>query len=634
MKKGFTLAELLGVIVIIGLLLLLIIPLIINGAKNRQKDVEQTQNEIIYESVGEFLDLDKENYPNVPGNIYCISIKQLKEAGKLVDPVKNIVEEKEFSDNYTIKVTITKEGTRKFEISDEKCEPYKSDKIEFLIEPSNSKWSKEKEVTILFPESQGECGTTATCTYIKDNGEVQTITTKNSVKVKYDENGTIQANMIGKSEIEKKQKVEKIDRENPIIIKIQEGYWNDKAEAQVNITMKDNHSGVTGYCILTEDEFKEHGNQKPEYNDKCFRNFRLPSYGGTGTASEYLPAGDKGTTYYFFVKDRVGNVSDYSDGNDKTWWRVEDNVPPTCTITTSGPKKNTSDWFTGDVKVNINVKDDHSGIFQYDLTKSPNPTYSRYCGRTENDCGAQYKQAKNWNYSITHNYDTTSQPYYGYVKDRAHNINKCTLATPVKRDTVLPICSTSKANLNTPDGVTVYIGCDDRSPSNQTSPVSGVATCPQTQYGVKSSSTYSVIDAAGNSNTCSVSVTATQQWWRQTCGGYNRCKHSSCGPATCTSGCCGYNQGSCTSWCCLNGGSTMCSSSPPVGGYCPGSTNPAYCASYGQGSPKECTSSSCCGYRSCVTSGCGCDHYNDEGWVYDYCNNVDCKSTVSRYLYS
>ena len=69
MNKGFTLAELLGVIVVISLLLLLIIPAIINGVSSREDDVELIQNEIIFEAVSQYLDRDKETYSNVSGNI-------------------------------------------------------------------------------------------------------------------------------------------------------------------------------------------------------------------------------------------------------------------------------------------------------------------------------------------------------------------------------------------------------------------------------------------------------------------------------------------------------------------------------------------------------------------------------------
>jgi len=251
-KKGFTLAELLGVIVIIGLLLLLIIPLIINGTKNRENEVGEIQNEIIYEAVSEYMDLDKEKYPSIPGSIYCITIKELKEAGKLTDEVKNIIKDEEYEDDYTIEVKITKDGTRKYSISEGECKPYKSEKIEFLIEPSNSKWSKTKTVTIFYPESQGECGTTATCTYKKDNGETQTVTSGNSIQVKFDKNGTIYANMEGKSEIEKTQKVEKIDIENPYIVKLElVTPWTMDYKQQINITLTDAHSGVTHYMWTT-----------------------------------------------------------------------------------------------------------------------------------------------------------------------------------------------------------------------------------------------------------------------------------------------------------------------------------------------------------------------------------------------
>ena len=111
-RNGFTLAELLGVIVIIGLLLLLIIPLIINGVKNRENEVSEMQNQIIFEAVGEYMDADKEKYPNHPGNVYCITIKELKETGKLTEDVKNIVEGKDYDDNYTIEVRISNNGVR------------------------------------------------------------------------------------------------------------------------------------------------------------------------------------------------------------------------------------------------------------------------------------------------------------------------------------------------------------------------------------------------------------------------------------------------------------------------------------------------------------------------------------------
>jgi len=585
-KKGFTLAELLGVIVIIGLLLLLIIPLIINGTKNRENEVGEIQNEIIYEAVSEYMDLDKEKYPSIPGSIYCITIKELKEAGKLTDEVKNIIKDEEYADDYTIEVKITKDGTRKYSISEGECKPYKSEKIEFLIEPSNSKWSRDKVVTIFYPESQGECGTTATCTYKKDNGETQTVTSGNSIQVKFDKNGTIYANMEGKSEIEKTQKVEKIDIENPYIVKLElVTPWTMDYKQQINITLTDAHSGVGGYCILTEQQFKssKYNSKKPKADDTCFKKVRFPAYGGIGTVTEFL----KQDKYYIFVRDRVGNVGGYNPdnpndpNNKKATFEVKDTTPPTCTVTAHGPLGNNG-WYVGNTPVKVNPSDDYSGVRTWDLTLSSNPTYNNVT-------------------QIVQTEDTLGITYYGYVEDRAGNKNRCSLS--IKKDATPPTCSTSKSNLNTTQGVTVGIGCNDNSPS------SGI-NCPSTQYGVKASTTYTVSDGAGNTNTCSVSVTATKQYYRQTCGRYATCTSSSC---------CGENK-TCDMWCCIQvSGPDDCKPFYTQNTVCDGGM---WCRSYST-SPKTCQSSCC-----------GCGSWNNYGWVGSYCNSVDCRVTNTRYLYS
>jgi len=402
-KKGFTLAELLGVIVIIGLLLLLIIPLIINGVKSKEDDVEQTQNNIIFDAVDEYLDLDKDKYPNIPGNIYCITLNELIESGKLVDPVKKIVEDGNIDPNYTIEIIISKDGVREYSVSEGECKSYTSKNIEMVIDPSNSKWSRDKEVTIYYPE---ECGEEYTCTYKKDNGETQTVTSGKIATVNFDKNGTIYANMKGKSEIEKKQKVEKIDIENPKIEKVNPVKpWTMNYTQQINIILTDAHSGVGGYCI-------KQNTTKPDKNDSCFKTVNFPAYGGTGTVTVLLPKGK----YYIFVKDRVGNVSNYDPNNKNLTFEVKDEVKPKCTVTS--PNNTVNGWFNKNFTVKVNTSDDYSGVRAWDLTLSPNPTYNNVT-------------------SLTHTKDTSGTTYYGYVEDRAGNKNKC--YGTFKKDTAGPI---------------------------------------------------------------------------------------------------------------------------------------------------------------------------------------------------
>lgn len=87
-NKAFTLAEILGVIVIIGLLLIIIGPMIINRIKNNEKETEELGNKIIYTAVEQYINENNYKYPK--GKSYCIKISDLVQKGKLTSPVVNI----------------------------------------------------------------------------------------------------------------------------------------------------------------------------------------------------------------------------------------------------------------------------------------------------------------------------------------------------------------------------------------------------------------------------------------------------------------------------------------------------------------------------------------------------------------
>ncbi len=344
-RNGFTLAELLGVIVIIGLLLLLIIPLIINGVKNRENEVSEMQNQIIFEAVGEYMDADKEKYPNHPGNVYCITIKELKETGKLTEDVKNIVEGKDYDDNYTIEVRISNNGVRKYSANKENCANYKDKEIRIIVSPSNEKWSTKKTATISYPD----LGEGYTYQYKIDDGNWIT-TNKDGITLDFDKDAKIEAKMTGPSDVTKKGKIEKIDTVNPIIKSVKKGSWvytNNEAKQQISIELTDAHSGVGGYCIKTN-------TTKPDKNDSCFKTVRFPAYGGTGTVNVELPLG----TYYIFAKDRVGNVSDYDPNNKNLTFKVEDTIPPTISLS----QNTNTTWTNAGREITLTIEDKESGL--------------------------------------------------------------------------------------------------------------------------------------------------------------------------------------------------------------------------------------------------------------------------------
>jgi len=154
MKKGFTLAELLGVIVIIGLLLLLLIPLIINGIKSRQDDVKYIQDDIMEEIAGQYMDLDKEKYPGFAGDIYCISFKELSDAGLLDNVLGSLGDDDSYDINKTaIQVNVLDGGKKTYEVTNtNECSNKQSQNIIITVTPPNNKWALSKTVTIKYPD--------------------------------------------------------------------------------------------------------------------------------------------------------------------------------------------------------------------------------------------------------------------------------------------------------------------------------------------------------------------------------------------------------------------------------------------------------------------------------------------------
>ncbi len=150
-------------------------------------------------------------------------------------------------------------------------------------------------------------------------------------------------------------------------------------------------------------------------------------------------------------------------------------------------------------------------------------------------------------------------------------------------DRTNPWCSTSKSNLNTPDGVTVSMSCGDGE--------SGVV-CPCTvnaftatciaDAGLKGSKTYGISDGAGNGGACSVTVTAVSQKSTRTCTGWKSCNsysHGTCGgEAYCTNLVTGYNANPLCYACGLQSNCCDCDYKPTYG--CWGTSSACGCKTY------------------------------------------------------
>ncbi len=87
MKKGFTLVELICVVVILTLLFILAIPSISNLISNEEENISSNMEDIIKNAAA--LYVSDYNYLKNDGSVYCIEINELINNNYLSNPLKD-----------------------------------------------------------------------------------------------------------------------------------------------------------------------------------------------------------------------------------------------------------------------------------------------------------------------------------------------------------------------------------------------------------------------------------------------------------------------------------------------------------------------------------------------------------------
>lgn len=106
MKKGFTLVELLAVIIILGLLTIIAIPSIVGILNNEKENISDSMKNIIINASSLYIEDNSGVYPKVNNNVYCIKLESLVNDNRLSNPLKDPVTNKEIDLNKYIKVSI------------------------------------------------------------------------------------------------------------------------------------------------------------------------------------------------------------------------------------------------------------------------------------------------------------------------------------------------------------------------------------------------------------------------------------------------------------------------------------------------------------------------------------------------
>ena len=117
-KRGFTLIEMIAVILIMALLTLIILPTIINQIRSQKQNISDTAMQLLSSATELYLSEKSDEYLMYYGETYCISLETLVNEGKLKSPVKDLSTGKEIPLNQIVKIDVNEYGEGEYTIVD------------------------------------------------------------------------------------------------------------------------------------------------------------------------------------------------------------------------------------------------------------------------------------------------------------------------------------------------------------------------------------------------------------------------------------------------------------------------------------------------------------------------------------
>lgn len=92
MKKGFTLVELLAIVILLGIILVLIYPNIVNLFEEKTGDIEESKLIAIYDAAEQYIDSNINEYPKTVGETYCFKVDFLDTENLISLEVENYLD--------------------------------------------------------------------------------------------------------------------------------------------------------------------------------------------------------------------------------------------------------------------------------------------------------------------------------------------------------------------------------------------------------------------------------------------------------------------------------------------------------------------------------------------------------------
>ena len=104
--RGFTLVELIGVVVILGLIALVALPPILNSVRKTKGNISDASQKILYSATEVYVSENINSYPRTDGNVYCITIGSLVSNNLLPTKVYDAVTGEEIGQDNIVEVTV------------------------------------------------------------------------------------------------------------------------------------------------------------------------------------------------------------------------------------------------------------------------------------------------------------------------------------------------------------------------------------------------------------------------------------------------------------------------------------------------------------------------------------------------
>ena len=156
-RNGFTLVELLAVIVVIALISLLAMPPLVNQLSKTKEDSKNAGFELIYLAASQYLEdnknLNRELCSNINScspDVYCVTLGSMVNDGKLKAPIKNTVTGAQYKLTDAVRVSYYGPGKYRYEfVTDGSCSTVPT----YIVDKAG--WSVTKNITINYPKLTG-----------------------------------------------------------------------------------------------------------------------------------------------------------------------------------------------------------------------------------------------------------------------------------------------------------------------------------------------------------------------------------------------------------------------------------------------------------------------------------------------